>query len=443
VSEEIGVFTTSLTLSELSGKSITVPYTISGTATSGDYTIHNPSPIVIPPGASTADINMDIFEGDGYEEDETLILTLGSPTNATLGAPGVQTIVITEHSEQPTVTFVTSSENVIEGNQLIDVDVYLSNAWSTDVIIPFAVTGTAETGVGGDFSISGSPLIIPVGWTQGAIQIQVVDDLTDEETEDLNITMGEIQNGTPGAITSYQLQIQDNDSPPDVYLDSTNKTVEEDSGSVSVSVSMSTPSVHIVSVPLVLSGSATQGSDYSISTTTLEIPAGSTREYFQIILIDDSIYDPGEKVIVDLGTPTNAYLGSPARFTLNIDENELPPCKVGVHLLTLGTDSISLSIVNEGETVTLTGGSITWPEASPNQPRLTTINFAGSLVFSGSEKPTYYNFVAWESFSSLATESISFEFDSILGSGVHTIVANFQNLSDGTTCSLTENFTNH
>jgi hypothetical protein len=443
VSEEIGVFTTSLTLSELSGKTITVPYTISGTATTDDYIIHNPSPIIIPPGASTADINMDILEGDGFEEDETLILTLGSPTNASLGSPGIQTIVITEHSEMPTVTFVTSGQNVIEGNKLINVDVYLSNAWSSDVIIPYSVTGTAETGVGGDFSISSSPLIIPVGWTQGSIQIQVLDDVTDEETEDMTITMGVIQNGTPGAITSYQLQIQDNDSPPDVYFNVTNNTVEESAGSVSVSLSMSAPSVHTVSVPLVVSGNASQGSDYSISTTTLDFPPGSMLEYFQINVVDDVIYDPGEKVVVDLGMPTNGYIGSPAKYTLNIDDNELSPCKVGAHLLTVGTDSISLSMVNEGETVTLTGGSITWQEASPNNPRLTTINFAGALVFSGSEKPTYHSFVAWDSFSSLATETLSFGFDSVLGIGDHTIVANFQNLSDSSTCSLTENFTIH
>jgi Flp pilus assembly protein TadG len=443
VSEEIGTFTTSLTLSEISGKTITVPYTTSGTTIPEDYIIHNLSPIVIPPGASTADINMSILEGDGYEEDETLILTLGSPTNASLGAPAVQTIVITEHSDQPTVTFVTSTESLVEGNQLVEVDVYLSNAWSDNVIIPYTLSGTAQAGAGGDYSISGSPLIIPVGWTQGSIQIQVVDDEMDEETEDLVITMGEIQNGTPGAITTYQLQIIDNDSPPEVYFTSTNTTREEDSGTVIVSVGMSSPSVHTVSVPLVLSGSASQGSDYSISTTTLEIPPGSITENFQITLIDDVIYDPGEKVTVNLGSPTNASLGSPATFTLSIDDNELPPCQVGVHLLTVETDSISLSMVNEGENVTLTGGSITWPPASPNNPRLNTIQFGGSLVFSGSEKPTYYSFVAWESFSSLATETISFGFDGALGSGPHTIVTNFQNLSDGSTCSVTENFNNH
>ena len=82
VSEEIGEFTTFVTLSDVSEKSIVVPYSISGTTIPADYLIHTPSPLVFPPGTQTIEINMDILEGDGWEVDETLILTLESPQNA-------------------------------------------------------------------------------------------------------------------------------------------------------------------------------------------------------------------------------------------------------------------------------------------------------------------------------------------------------------------------
>jgi hypothetical protein len=153
VSEEIGVFTTTLTLSEISGKPITVPYTTSGTTIPKDYHIHNPSPLVIPPGSTSIDIHMDIHEGDGYEADETLILTLGSPENATLGVPAVQTITITETSTEPTVNFVSGSTSVLEGDVLIDLVVRLSNAWSVPVVIPFSATGTADRGINLDYMI--------------------------------------------------------------------------------------------------------------------------------------------------------------------------------------------------------------------------------------------------------------------------------------------------
>ena len=443
VSEEIGVFTTSITLSEVSGKTITIPYSTSGTTIPEDYLIHNPSPLTIPPGSKTIDINMSILEGDGWEEDETLILTLGTPTNAVVGSPGSQTIVITETSTEPYVSFAFTNQSLLEGNQLLDIAVQLSNAWSADVVIPFSLSGSAENGSEGDYVSSSSPLVIPVGWTQGEIQIQVMDDEIDENNEQLIITLGDIVNGILGTPSVHTINITDNDSPPEVNFTQSHSDVTEDTGTVLISVSLSAPSVNDVSVPLNLSGSAVQGGDYSISTTNLVITPGSSSGEFAITVIDDSVYDPDERIVVDLGVPSNAYLGSDTRYTLDIEDNELPPCEVGSHLLTIGTDSISLSMVNEGENVIFTGGSISWPEASPNQPRLTEINFSGTVVFSGNEKPTYYSYFTWEDFYSLATEPISYQFDSGLGSGDYTLVGNFQNPVSGTTCTLTESFTNH
>jgi len=440
VSEEIGVFTTSLTLSEISGKDIYIPYTLSGTTIPQDYLIHDSSPLYLPAGSRTIDISMDILEGDGMEVDETLIITLGAPQNAILGSPAAQTIVITESSEEPSVSFASSSHSIVEGNLVYEIEVRLSNAWSEPVIIPFVVTGTAQPGNLEDYSITLSPLTIPVGRTQGSIQLVVHDDLIDEETENVVITMGDILNGTPGVLTTHQVMILDNDSPPEVYFTTNNISVEEDAGAVSVTVGLSVLSVHDVSVPLNLSGTATQGSDYSISTTNLVIPSGASGGTFQITVTDDSQYDYNENVVVSLGTPTNANLGSPSSFTLVIEDNELPPCDVGVHLLTTGTDSIGLSLVNEGEAVVYTGGTISWNENSPNQPRITQISFAGSVVYTGTDKPTSLNFGAWENFSSLATESIQFQFDGELGGGTNVIVSNFQNAIDGTGCSVTETF---
>jgi Flp pilus assembly protein TadG len=443
VSEEIGVFTTSLFLSEVSGKTITVPYTISGTTIPQDYNIHNPSPLTIAPGAASVDITMDILEGDGYEVDETLILTLGTPQNATVGVYGLQTIIITESSYQPTVTFAKSSQSLVEGERNLMIEVQLSNAWSAPVVVPFSLSGSATQGSGTDYTISPSPLVIPVGWTQGSIQLAVHDDDIDEDSEDIRISMGTIENGTLGAVTVHQVLILDNDSPPEVFVSSSNRTVDEDNGLVTVNLSLSSPSVNDVTVPLNLSGTAVQGTDYSISPTTVVIPAGATSGSFHITPIDDTQFESTESVIVGLGYPTNAELGTPASYTLVIEDNDLPPCKVGSYLLTVGADSITLSMVNEGESVIFTGGSISWPESSSNQPRLVQVSFSGSMVFSGSVKPTSHTYTAWEDYYTLSTESISWDFDGPLGTGQHILVSNFQNPVTGATCSLTETFTKH
>ncbi len=443
VSEEIGVFTTSLTLSEASGKDILIPYSLSGTTTSGDYLIHDSSPLFVPAGSTSVDIHMDILEGDGYEEDETLIITLEDPQNATLGSPAVQTIVITESSTTPAVSFKSVGKTVVEGNMVLDVEVELSNAWSSPVVIPFTVTGSAQPGSSGDFSISSSPLVIPVGWTHGSIQVVIHDDTIDEDLEDILISMGTIQEGLPGAVTTHEIQITDNDSPPRVFFSTYQKTAGEGAGSITVDVKLKSASVYDITVPLILSGSASDGADYSISTTNVTFLAGATSETVQFNIVDDSVYDPDEKIIVSLGAPTNAVLGSPNTFTLFIVDDELSPCEAGIHLLTVGLDSISLSIVNKGEAITFTGGSVSWQEASPNQPRITSVDFAGTNVYTGTDKPPYLAYGASVAFASLDTQVVSYQFDGELGTGEHTLVANFSSTIDSRTCSVTEIFNIH
>ncbi len=443
VSEEIGKFVTSLTLSEISGKEIVVPYTLSGTTTSGDYTIQDPSPLIIPPGSSSVDIAMDIMEGDGWEEDETLIITLGAPQNATLGSIAEQTIVITESSAEPTVSFTVASQTVVEGNLAIDLNVRLSNAWSAPVKVYFSTAGTATEGSSDDYQLSSNYLVIPVGWPQGTITVEIHDDEIDEAVESIVVNIDTIENGGPGSLTSTNVLIQDNDSPPVVSVLTANKSIVEGGGAVEISLGLSAPSVYDVSVPLNLSGSATLNGDYTISTQNVLIPEGTTTGSFQITVVDDAVYDPDENVAVALGSPTNAGLGSPSSFNLVIEDDELPTCQVGTHLLTVGIDAITLSMVNEGEEVEFTGGSISWTAASPNQPRLSTASFAGTQVFSGSEKPPSFSYGAAVPFSSLGTESVAYQFDGPLGTGDHVIVSTFHNLTDGSTCSLTETFTIH
>jgi len=443
VSEEIGVFTTSLRLSEVSGKNISVEYTTSGTTSPEDYNIHNPSPLVIPAGSTTVDISMDILEFDGWEVDETLILTLGSPVNASLGSPAVQTIIITEESFEPEVFFSIGSQTVVEGNLVMYVNVQMSNAWESEVVIAYALSGTAVKGAMQDYLITPDPLVIPVGWTQGALQVQILDDDTDESDEYFRITLGEITNGNLGSPAVHTINIIDDDSPPELNFADGYHSVVEDAGTVSGTVTLSSLSVEDISVPFIISGSASLGNDYTISTTNVVIPAGSASENFVITITDDPDYEPSERIVVDLGEPVNGELGTDTKFIVDIDDNDLSPCEVGSHLLTVGADSLSLSMVNEGKDLVLTGGSLTWPEALPNQPRLTEIDFAGTVIFSGSVKPTNYSYFAWEAFSSLTTESVSYQFDSSLGTGEYTIVSNFQNPDNGVTCSLTETYTNH
>lgn len=95
----------SVALSTASGKTITVPFSITGTAEDSgttsaggnDFDVETASPLSFAPGVTTVTIAVRVF-GDIADEtpaDETVILTLANnPTNATVGAIAVHTLTI-------------------------------------------------------------------------------------------------------------------------------------------------------------------------------------------------------------------------------------------------------------------------------------------------------------------------------------------------------------
>ncbi|MGS0525093.1 Calx-beta domain-containing protein [Zobellia nedashkovskayae] len=77
-------FALTLDKSNATGTAVTVPYTITGTAANGvDYSVQGTSPMTFPEGIFSQNINIATIGDTGPEPNETIILTLGNPSNAT------------------------------------------------------------------------------------------------------------------------------------------------------------------------------------------------------------------------------------------------------------------------------------------------------------------------------------------------------------------------
>ena len=75
---------------------VTIPYSLSGSAAIGsDYAVFaGVSPVVISAGALEATVSIALFTNTASEQDETIILTLGSPSGAMLGTLITHTLTI-------------------------------------------------------------------------------------------------------------------------------------------------------------------------------------------------------------------------------------------------------------------------------------------------------------------------------------------------------------
>jgi len=102
VDENAGTFSVTVSLSAASGVDTTVPFTLSGTATIGvDYSGVTASPLVISAGQTSGTITGTILDGGQSTTDPTITITLGVPTNATLGATSSDTLTINPTSNPP------------------------------------------------------------------------------------------------------------------------------------------------------------------------------------------------------------------------------------------------------------------------------------------------------------------------------------------------------
>jgi hypothetical protein len=88
--------TISITLDRTSPFNVTIPYTVSGTSGSTDHTLTSGN-LVIPAGDSSGSINLNIFKDAlDSEGSESLIVTMGSPTNGLQGTTTVHTLTLTD-----------------------------------------------------------------------------------------------------------------------------------------------------------------------------------------------------------------------------------------------------------------------------------------------------------------------------------------------------------
>ncbi|MBI9068862.1 MAG: hypothetical protein JEZ09_16315, partial [Salinivirgaceae bacterium] len=247
-------------LSALSGLDVSVDYTVTGTATGGgiDYALDNGTLTISALDANDNITIAGIVDDLLDENNETVIVTLSNPTNATLGTNTVHTYTITDNDATPTVTFTAASQSSANETGTMTITAQLSTASGQDVTIPFSINGSSTaTGGGTDYSITASPLNISAGNTSADITITIATDAIDENNETVIVDMGTPTNATQGATTSHTATITDDDDAPTVTFTAASQSSANETGTMIITAQLSTASGQDVTIPFSINGSST------------------------------------------------------------------------------------------------------------------------------------------------------------------------------------------
>ncbi len=262
-----------------------------GTATDGEDYTRQTGLIVFPPNVVEASVTIPILSDTAVELDETLFINLSNPTNAVLGGPGMVTIV---DDDGASVAFASVNFNAAEDAGSANVAVRLNAASGQTVSVRVvARPGSASDGL--DFVATNAVLVFLPGQTNRTFSVRILEDLVDELTETISLSLTNLTNGVIGVPAQATISILDNDQP---FLFFSAETVSgfEDDFSIPVSVWLSKPFSQQVSASFtIFGGTATPGLDYTVLGNVI-IPAGGTNATITIFPINDGTREGDETI---------------------------------------------------------------------------------------------------------------------------------------------------
>ncbi|MER2176201.1 MAG: putative Ig domain-containing protein, partial [Stenotrophomonas maltophilia] len=366
-----------VTLDQPSLVSLSIAYTVGGTATSGtDYAAVS-SPLSIAAGATAGTITVTPTADSAVEANETVVLTLAAGTGYGVGAPTSATGTILD-DDQPALSIS---------------DVSLNEGDSGTTAFTFTVSLDAPAGPGGvSFDIAtangtataGSDYVaqaltgqsIAAGSSSATFIVQVNGDTFNEPNETFFVNVSNVTGATVADAQGLGTIIND-DVLPSLSINDTSVT-EGNAGTVTatLTVTLSAASGQTVTVNYATANaSAVAPTDYISASGTLTFAPGTTTQTIAVNVNGDTTPEADETFAVNLTAPTNATLADAQGIVTVLNDDQpvtvapaaLPPPAIAV--------AYSQTIVASGGS-----GSYSYAATSGSLPPGLTLSAGGVLA---------------------------------------------------------------
>lgn len=323
--------TVEVTVDPTSAAGITVDVApTGGTAVNGeDFDLTVPTQLSITASSAVVTFTVGISEDLAYEGMETIELSLTNPQGVDkprVGIVGTTTINIRDNEPVPTVQLSHDTYTTTETAVSRTITATLDAAAAVAVSVDYETSdGTATAGA--DYEMVTGTLTFAPGETTQTFDLPILDDVLNEATETAIVTLLNPVLVNLGNPISATVEIEDDDPQPVVNFETAETAVDEATGTVTVTLTLSEPSGRPVEVSYAptMSGTATTGSDYSQATGSVIFPALTTSQTISITIIDDSTDEPEESLVLELTGADFATIGDDDIHTITITDNDEMP----------------------------------------------------------------------------------------------------------------------
>ena len=342
--------TFTVTLSAASGRPVTVDYADAetGTATSGtDYTAITGGTLTFAAGTTSRTFNVSVTGDTTAESNETVVVTLRNPTNATVSSTAGTGTGTIAGDDTAGVTYNPTTLTVTEEGPSQSFTVVLNSQPPGTVWVGF----TPESGilVADDTSPPYNITFNQVNWnTPKTVSVRALaDSNSQDETRRIKVVVTQYPGANVPASanrTAVTVTVIDDDKPT-VSLSLSRASIPENGGAATVTATLDEASTTATTITVAAgAGTAADSSDFTLSAAkTLTIAAGSTTSTGTVTItaVNDTRDEPDKRVTVSGSVSHNGVM-RPSNRTLTITDDDPAP--------TLSIDSPSVTEGDSGAT---------------------------------------------------------------------------------------------
>jgi len=338
--------TVRFTLNAAARTALTVNYSIAGTATNGTDYNNLTGTASVAVGATFVDVVVTPIQDTTYEGNETIILTVIAGTDYVVGGTNAATVNLIENDITLSIAATDASASE-PGTDTGNFRITLSNPAPENITVTVARSGSATNA--SDYTSISTSVSVTAGATTQDVVVTPLDNTTGENNETVILTLSASTSYTVGTPNAATVTIYDED-PAVVSITATDASAAEPSGNNgNFRITRAGNPANALTVNYTLSGTATNGTDYTSLPGSKVINAGAATADISLSVLDDTFAEGSEVATATVAAGAGYTIGgSPANITITDNEPVLTVAATPANVIEGTTTQIIFTVTRAG-----------------------------------------------------------------------------------------------